>query len=92
MENISISTTKANTASELAKEIARLRAENEALKLKAYSAKSLTCKVSTKGAVSIYGFGRFPVTLYKEQWLRLIDFAPALKSFIEANESQLSVK
>jgi hypothetical protein len=51
-------------------ELARLRKENEALKK---SASGIRMKVSEKGAVSIYGMGRFPVTLYKEQWLKLLD-------------------
>src|SRR5262249_7430259 len=64
-------------------EIERLRAENERLK-KTRDAR-LAMKVSEKGALSVYGMGRFPVTLYKEQWLRLLAMAEDIKSFIEAN-------
>ena len=49
-------------------------------------------KVSEKGGVSIYGLGRFPVTLYKEQWLRLLDMADDIRSFIAENESKLKAK
>lgn len=49
-------------------------------------------KVSEKGAVSIYGMGRFPVTLYKEQWLKLLDMSAEIRAFIAANEAQLKTK
>jgi len=49
-------------------------------------------KVSEKGAVSVYGMGRFPVTLYKEQWLKLLDMSDEIRTFISANESQLKTK
>ncbi len=52
----------------------------------------LRFKVSEKGAVSVYGLGRFPVTLYYEQWVRLLDAAPDLKKFLEANKSKLKLK
>ena len=71
-------------------ELARLRAENESLK-KAGRGK-LTMKVSEKGALSVYGMGRFPVTLYKEQWLRLLSMAEEIKSFIDANQDSLKSK
>ena len=71
-------------------ELERLRAENERLK-KAGSGR-LAMKVSEKGALSIYGMGRFPVTLYKEQWLRLLSMADDIKAFIAANEQQLKAK
>ena len=70
-------------------ELERLRAENAALK--GGGAKP-RLKVSEKGAVSIYGMGRFPVTLYKEQWLRLLDMADEIRAFIKANDSQLKRK
>ncbi len=73
-----------------AAEIARLRAENEALK-KA-SSKGLSLKVSEKGGLSVYGLGRFPVTLYKEQWNRLLDLADDIRAFIKANEDKLKTK
>jgi hypothetical protein len=66
-------------------ELERLRKENEALKKGASS--SVRMKVSEKGAVSIYGMGRFPVTLYKEQWL-----SDEIRAFIAANEAQLKAK
>ena len=49
-------------------------------------------KVSEKGALSIYGMGRFPVTLYKEQWLRLLGMADEIRNFIAANEATLKAK
>ena len=75
---------------ELKAELERLRSENAALK-KGASA-GLHMKVSEKGAVSIYGMGRFPVTLYKEQWLKLLDMSAEIRAFIAANESQLKTK
>ncbi|OFZ51384.1 MAG: hypothetical protein A2381_17885 [Bdellovibrionales bacterium RIFOXYB1_FULL_37_110] len=71
-------------------ELERLRAENEALKKT--SSKGLTMKVSQKGALSIYGMGRFPVTLYKEQWLKLLDMSNDIRAFIKANEEELKTK
>jgi len=71
-------------------ELERLRAENEALKRS--SSKGLSLRVSEKGAVSVYGLGRFPVTLYKEQWLRLLDMSEDIRAFIQQNEAQLKSK
>jgi len=71
-------------------ELLRLRAENEALK--ARSARPTAIKVSEKGAVSVYGLGRFPVTLYKEQWLKLLGMAEEIQAFIAENGSRLKVK
>ena len=71
-------------------EIERLRAENERLKQGGRARVAL--KVSEKGALSVYGMGRFPVTLYKEQWLRLLAMAEEIKAFIQANESSLKSK
>lgn len=73
-------------------ELERLRAENEALKNKKSSAGSLSMKVSEKGALSIYGMGRFPVTLYKEQWIKLLSIADDIKKFIDANNDRLKTK
>jgi len=70
-------------------ELERLRKENEALKK---GASGVRMKVSEKGAVSVYGMGRFPVTLYKEQWLRLLDMSAEIRAFIAANEAQLKKK
>jgi hypothetical protein len=75
---------------ELKIEVERLRAENEALKRS--TSKGLSMRVSEKGAVSVYGLGRFPVTLYKEQWLRLLDMAEDIRLFITQNEGQLKTK
>ncbi len=75
---------------DLRAELERLRAENQALKAKVTRATSI--KVSEKGAVSVYGLGRFPVTLYKEQWLKLLGMADDIRKFIAQNESQLRVK
>lgn len=71
-------------------ELARLRAENE--RLKQAGRGKLALKVSEKGALSVYGMGRFPVTLYKEQWLRLLSMAEEIKAFIEANQDSLKSK
>lgn len=71
-------------------ELEKLRAENESLKKQ--RSRGLTMKVSEKGAVSVYGLGRFPVTLYKEQWVRLLEMGDAIKSFIGENEALLKAK
>jgi hypothetical protein len=71
-------------------ELEKLRAENQALKRS--SARGLSMKISEKGALSIYGLGRFPVTLYKEQWLKLLDMATDIRAFIEANSDKLKTK
>lgn len=78
------------TPEELQAEIERLRAENE--KLKTGKADPIKIKVSQKGAVSVYGLGRFPVTLYKEQWLQLLGLEKDIRAFIEANNEKLKVK
>jgi hypothetical protein len=71
-------------------ELARLRAENEDLKQRRNNAVSI--KVSEKGGVSVYGLGRFPVTLYQEQWTKLLAMAEEIKKFIEENRSKLKAK
>jgi len=71
-------------------ELERLRAENEALKRR--SSKGVSIKVSEKGGVSVYGLGRFPVTLYKEQWLRLLDVSDDIRAFIRENDAKLKTK
>ena len=76
---------------DLQAELERLRAENEALKKTGRSTK-LGMKVSEKGALSVYGMGRFPVTLYKEQWLRLLAMSDEIKAFIETNNEILKTK
>ena len=75
---------------DLKAELERLRQENAALKKGAAS--GVRMQVSEKGAVSIYGMGRFPVTLYKEQWLKVLDMADDIRAFIAANEAQLKTK
>jgi hypothetical protein len=75
---------------DLKSELERLRAENEALKRS--SSKGLSMRVSEKGALSVYGLGRFPVTLYKEQWLKLLELAEDIKAFIAQNETHLKSK
>ena len=75
---------------DLQDELERLRSENAALKKGTSS--GVRIKVSEKGALSIYGMGRFPVTLYKEQWLKLLDMSDEIRAFIAANEGQLKAK
>ena len=75
---------------DLKAELERLRNENAALKKGAAS--GISMKVSEKGALSVYGMGRFPVTLYKEQWLKLLDMSAEMRANIVANESRLKTK
>ena len=75
---------------DLKAELEPLKAENEALKNR--SSKAISIKVSEKGGVSVYGLGRFPVTLYKEQWIRLLDMSNDIRSFIAENQSKLKPK
>lgn len=72
-------------------ELERLRAENEALK-KSKRPGTLSMKVSEKGALSVYGMGRFPVTLYKEQWIKLLSIAEDIKKFIADHDHELKAK
>ena len=71
-------------------ELERLKKENAALK--AQSSRGVSLKVSEKGGVSVYGLGRFPVTLYKEQWIRLLDMADDIRSFMRENDGALKSK
>jgi hypothetical protein len=71
-------------------ELERLRAENQ--RLKRSQARGVSLKVSEKGGVSVYGMGRFPVTLYKEQWTKLLDMADEIRAFIRDHESELKAK
>ncbi len=71
-------------------ELERLRAENAALKSR--GTRGVSLKVSEKGGVSVYGLGRFPVTLYKEQWVRLLDMADEIRGFIREHEAELKAK
>ncbi len=78
------------TDEELKAELEKLRAENAALKSR--GSRGVSMKVSEKGGVSVYGLGRFPVTLYQEQWLKLLDLADEIRSFIRENEPRLKKK
>ena len=73
-------------------ELERLRAENAALKASSARRGAVSFKVSEKGGVSVYGLGRFPVTLYKEQWAKLLDLADDIRAFIKAHEAELKSK
>ncbi len=75
----------------LEKELERLRNENTALKA-ARRGGVVSFRVSEKGAVSVYGLGRFPVTLYQEQWDKLLGAADDLRAFIDANRDRLKKK
>ena len=77
---------------DLKAELERLKAENAALKESKPARGTLTMKVSEKGALSVYGMGRFPVTLYKEQWLKLFGISEEIKKFIQDNEARLKTK
>ena len=79
-----------STEAELKAELERLKAENE--QLKSRGVRGVSLKVSEKGAVSVYGMGRFPVTLYQEQWLKLLDMSEQIRTFIKDNESKLKKK
>jgi hypothetical protein len=74
--------------------LARLEAENKTLREQVEQRRpgQLRLKVSEKGGLSVYGLGRFPVTLYKEQWIRLLDQADEIKSFLKENDQQLKAK
>jgi hypothetical protein len=76
---------------DLMQEVLRLRAENAALAANKAS-KGTGLKVSEKGALSLYGVGRFPVTLYKEQWVKVLEKADEIRAFIVANDSVLKTK
>lgn len=78
------------TETEMKTEMDRLRAENQALKK--ITSKGLSLKVSPKGGLSVYGMGKWPTTLYKEQWLKLLDLADDIRAFIKANDSLLKAK
>lgn len=79
-----------NEAEQMKAELEKLRSENEALKKG--KERGLNMKIGEKGGLSVYGLGRFPVTLYKEQWLRLLAMADEIKAFIEANNDKLKTK
>ncbi len=92
-----------STQEEILAELEKLRAENKALKeiiklreensgLRKTASQGLSLKVSDKGGVSVYGLGRFPVTLYREQWFRLLSLADDIRGFITANEDRLKAR
>jgi hypothetical protein len=75
---------------DLQAELDRLKAENAALKKGA--ARGMSLKVSEKGGLSVYGLGRFPVTLYKEQWKKLLDMADEIRQFLATHDAELKSK
>ena len=75
---------------DLKAELERLKAENEALK--SQRGRGTGLKVSEKGGVSVYGLGRFPVTLYKEQWVKLLGMSDEIRAFIKAHDAELKTK
>ena len=75
---------------DLRAELERLKAENE--RLKNQRSRSVSLKVSEKGGVSVYGLGRFPVTLYKEQWAKLLAVADEIRTFIKEHDTQLKTR
>ena len=78
------------TPEEMQAELARLQAENASLK--ARSGRGVSLKVSEKGGVSVYGLGRFPVTLYKEQWQKLLDMSDEIRAFLREHDAELKAK
>lgn len=75
---------------DLKTELERLRAENASLKDK--SKRAVYLKVSEKGGLSLYGLGRFPVTLYKEQWDKLLQMADEIRTFRREHDGELKAK
>jgi len=75
---------------DLKAELDRLKAENE--RLKSQHVRGVSLKVSEKGGVSVYGLGRFPVTLYKEQWTRLLGMADEIRAFLKEHDAELKTK
>lgn len=82
----------ATTGETVEQKLARLEAENASLKAQAVKSNTVKFKIGEKGGISVYGLGRFPVTLYVEQWERLDAAMPELKEFIIANHSMLKLK
>ncbi len=75
---------------EMKAELERLKAENETLKTRA--SRAISMKVSEKGGLSIYGMGRFPITLYKEQWSKLLEMSEDIRAFMKENDARLKTK
>src|SRR5215468_5534937 len=87
-EGITVTRSRRTMSNEnLKAELAQLRKENAALRKE--FASGIRLKVSEKGAISVYGLRRSPVTLYKEQWLKLLDRSSDIRAFIAANKAQL---
>jgi len=80
----------AETDDDLKAELERLRAENATLKSR--STRGVSMRVSEKGGLSVYGLGRFPVTLYKEQWVRLLAMADDIQTFLKEHDAELKAK
>jgi hypothetical protein len=78
------------TEEDLKAELERVKAEND--RLKSERGRSVSLKVSEKGGVSVYGLGRFPVTLYKEQWTKLLTMADEIRAFIKEHDGELKAK
>ena len=78
------------TPEEMQAELARLQAENAALKSR--TSRGVSLRVSEKGGVSVYGLGRFPVTLYKEQWAKLLDMSDEIRAFLRDHDAELKAK
>ena len=85
-------TTQTMTAEQMQAEIERLKAENASLNSKVKTSLKHGMKVSDKGALSLYGLGRFPITLYKSQWLALLDKSTDIRQFIQDNNDKLKEK
>ena len=75
---------------EMKAELERLTKENASLKER--TSKGISLKVSEKGGVSVYGMGRFPITLYKEQWIKLLDLSDEIRTFLKAHDAELKTK
>ena len=78
------------TDDDMQAELARLRAENEALKTRA--GRGLSLKVSEKGGVSLYGLRRFPVTFYADEWEKVLGMAEEIRRFVQEHEGELKRK
>jgi hypothetical protein len=82
------------TVEQLQAALTRMNSENQALKAKEAKRSTISCKVSEKGCLSVYGLGRYPTTLYRQQWERLLtpSTIETINAFIAANAGQLKVK
>ena len=91
MTTATVQTVNSDETLQLLEELERLQAENAALRVARPTGK-LTLKIGDKGGLSVYGLGRWPVTLYREQWLRLLAIADDVRAFIQANTDKLATK